>query len=116
MAISDRHFPAQIVARGEEPLFFDDIACLRDYIAAHRDVPRDASIYVADHLTTEWVAAPAAVYTLVPGLATPMASGLIAHRDAATRAEDAAAKGGENVPANDVLGPWAVSRGLRGRE
>jgi hypothetical protein len=107
MAISDRHFAAQIVNRGDEPLFFDDIACMRDYIARHREVPREAAIYVADHLTTEWLPARSAVYTRVPGLQTPMASGLTAHRDETLRDRDPASRGGEPIAVSDVLGPWA---------
>lgn len=108
MTVSDRRFAAQIVAPGEEPLFFDDIGCLRDYVkTASASVPSDAVAFVADHRTAEWIAAATAVFTENRALATPMASGLVAHRDEASRDQDPAATGGRAVPAESVIGPLA---------
>jgi copper chaperone NosL len=110
MAVSNRFFAAQIVAPGEEPIFFDDIGCLRDYVKGHSPLPPDAVAYVADHRTAEWVAAIAALYTRNDAVHTPMASGLIAHKDASSRDRDAASKGGVPVAAADILGPLAAAR------
>jgi copper chaperone NosL len=106
MAVSDPGFAAQIVAPGEEPRFFDDVGCLRDFFASARELPAGATAYVADHRTRVWVAAAAAVYTRVPGLETPMGSHLIAHADAASRDRDPLAKG-EAVAARAILGTLA---------
>jgi copper chaperone NosL len=111
MAVSDRRFAAQIVARGEEPLFFDDLGCLRDYVAAHPDLPRGAAVFVADHRTREWIDGSRAVFARQPALATPMASGLVAHADAASRDRDPEAAGARAVPAAEVLGPLAGQSG-----
>ena len=111
MAVSDRRFAAQIVARGEEPLFFDDLGCLRDYISAHRDLPGSLAVFVADHRTGEWVEASSAVFSRQPSVATPMASGLLAHGDAASRARDSEATGARAVPAAEVLGSLARQAG-----
>ena len=94
MMVSDRRFAAQLVARGEEPLFFDDLGCLRDHLAEHPGEPTAFTAWVADHRTADWVLAERAVYSRVEGLATPMSSHLIAHADAASRAADPAAAGG----------------------
>jgi len=113
MAVSDRRFAAQIVARGEEPVFFDDLGCLRDHLAAAGTrLPEGAVIYVADHRTADWIEARGAVFTRRPATATPMASGLIAHRDTESRDQDAEARGGVSVPAAEVL---AGHRGGGGR-
>jgi copper chaperone NosL len=103
MAVSDARFAAQLAATGEEPLFFDDIGCLRDFL---REGARggDSVAYVADHRTREWVEARSAVYTQVPGLATPMGSGLVAHRDHASRDGDGAARGGTPLGPAEVFG------------
>jgi hypothetical protein len=94
MIVSDARLAAQIVARGEEPQFFDDIGCLRAYLqAAHP--PADALAYVADHRTGDWVRAVDAVYAKSHTVATPMGSGLLAWKDTASRAADPAAAGGE---------------------
>jgi copper chaperone NosL len=107
MAVSNRRFAAQLAAPSEEAMFFDDIGCLRDFLKQQESLPSGTIAYVADHRTGEWVAAAQALYTKSPGVATPMASGLIAHRDVASRDQDQAARGGTPVPAADILGPLA---------
>jgi copper chaperone NosL len=98
MAVSNPRFAAQIVAPGEEPVFFDDIGCLADYLRQHGTQPARAMAYVADHRTSEWVPAAAAIFTSVAGLDTPMGSHVIAHASALSRDADAAARAGTDVP------------------
>ncbi len=104
MAVSDRHFAAQVVAPGEEPLFFDDLGCLAHYLEGGGRVGKGAVTYVADHRTAAWVRAEAATYTEVPGLWTPMGSHRLAHRDAASRDADPAAAGGSPRTYAEVFG------------
>jgi copper chaperone NosL len=113
MAVSDARFAAQLVAPREEPRFFDDLGCLRDFLAAHPARPAGEVAYVADHRTKAWVAARAAVYARVPGLATPMGSHLVAYADAASRAADPAAASGAPLAAADVFGPAGPPGGAR---
>lgn len=103
MAVSDERFAAQLVAPGEEPLFFDDIGCLASQLQRARSSD-EAVAYVADHRTSEWVPASRALYTRVDALATPMGSHLIAHADTPSRERDSAAHGGVNVPASEIFG------------
>jgi len=104
MAISDARFAAQLVAPAEEPRFFDDIGCLRDYWKGAAERPAGAVAFVADHRTKAWVRAGQALYTQVPGLETPMGSQPIAHATAASREADPAAAGGTPRSAADVFG------------
>lgn len=104
MAVSDARFASQVVAPREEPRFFDDLGCLRDWLREHPEQPRGAVAYVADHRTGAWVRAEAAAYARVPGLATPMASELVAHRDAASREADPAVGGAIPLPASELFG------------
>ena len=104
MAVSEARFAAQIVAPGEEPKFFDDVGCLRDFLRAGGALPARSAAFVADHRTREWVKAAQAVYTRVPGLSTPMGSHLVAHADAASRAADDLARGGTTLTAVEVFG------------
>lgn len=110
MAVSDASIAGQIVASGEEPLFFDDIGCLASYLAGHEARRVTGVVYVADHRTRVWVEASGAVYTRVPGLETPMGSHLVAHADAASRAEDPAAQGGTSVSREEVFAPQGERR------
>ena len=106
MAVSDLRTAAQLVAPLEEPRFFDDLGCLRDYLTGGATVPSGAVAYVTDHRTRAWIPAKAAVYAQTASLATPMSSGLAAWADAASRAADPSVP--EDVPtksAQDVFGP-----------
>ena len=96
-------FLAQLAAPGEEPRFFDDLGCLRDYLAT-RAVAPDAVVFVADHRTGEWVQARDAVYSVSSGRRTPMSSGIVAHGSRASRDVDPAAAGGVDVPLWAILG------------
>ncbi len=107
MVIVSRLTAAQIAAPGEEPRFFDEIGCLRDDLGA-ATLPQGAMVYVADHRTGAWLDARQAVFTRT-SLSTPMASGLLAHADAASRDADPAARQGDPVAAGTILGPSARS-------
>jgi copper chaperone NosL len=110
MAVSDARFAAQLTAPGELPLFFDDIGCLAAFLKAGKARPGDVA-FVADHRTRVWVRADRAVYTRVPGLATPMGSELLAHSDAASRAQDPDAREAASVAAQDLFGPGGPPAG-----
>jgi copper chaperone NosL len=108
MTVSDPRLAAQIVARGEKPRFFDDVWCLKEYLASAGAIA-DAAVYVADHRTGAWVPAVTAVYTRTSIPRTPMASGILAHADEASRSADPAAEG-QPLSAAEIL-PAAVHRG-----
>lgn len=103
MMVSDQRTAAQIVAPGEEAIFFDDLGCLSSWLGKQPRAP-GATIYVADHRTREWVPADKAVFTRAPELQTPMGSHLIGHASEASRDQDPAARPGEPVPAREVVG------------
>ena len=102
MAIVDGSTAAQLVAPGEEPRFFDDLGCLRSYLAT-ATLPWKAAVYVGDHRTKTWVPLSQAVYARQPALETPMGSQLIAHANEASRASDGAARGATPLSAVDVF-------------
>ena len=105
MVVSDGRFAAQLVAPGEEPRFFDDLGCLRDYLAAKPRLPRGTVAFVADHRTREWVRASQATFTRREAVATPMSSHLLAHASAASRDADPVAAGGAPVGLAELFGP-----------
>jgi copper chaperone NosL len=105
MLVSQVGVAAQLVAPGEEPLFFDDIGCLRDFLRDAKELPRGTIAYVADHRSQDWVAAAAAIYSRVDGLETPMGSHLIAHADRSSLAADRAARGAATLTPKEVFGP-----------
>ncbi|HYK41012.1 MAG TPA: nitrous oxide reductase accessory protein NosL [Thermoanaerobaculia bacterium] len=103
MPVSDPSLAAQLVAPGEEPRFFDDIGCLRDYLSRTPQPPK-AVCFVADHRTHAWVRRDTAVYVR-SDIATPMWSHLTAYADGASAAADPAARGGSLLRAQQVFGP-----------
>ena len=114
MPVSDASLAAQLVAPGEEPKFFDDIGCLRDFL--ERSPASTGSVaYVADHRTKNWVHASAALYTRSK-MDTPMGSHWIAHVGAASRDADPAAAGGAPVAASEIFGAGGPPDGLRREE
>jgi copper chaperone NosL len=114
MTVADAHVAAQVVARGEEPRFFDDIGCLAGWLKDAR-VPDGGVAFVADHRSARWVRADRAVYTKASGVSTPMASSIIAHADRASRDADPAAMGGRTLSVADVFGSDRLPGGDNGR-
>lgn len=110
MAVSDSRLASQIVAPGELPLFFDDPGCLAGFVKAGR-TPRGGIAFVADHRTKAWVRADRAVYTRVPGLATPMGSHLVAHESGASRDQDGTVRDGAPVGMEEMFGATATGKG-----
>jgi copper chaperone NosL len=103
MVVSSRFFAAQVIAPGEEPKFFDDLGCLAGWLKDH-PLAQDATVYVADHRTGDWVPAASAVYSRVETLDTPMNSHLVAHATEASRTSDPAVGGGAVLSATDAIG------------
>jgi copper chaperone NosL len=103
MIVSDVHLAAQIAAPGEESRFFDDIACLAGYLQKHPQPA--ATVYVADHRTGQWVPVEQAIFGRLPRPSTPMASGLLAHASAESKAQDAGAKDAVTVSRDIAFGP-----------
>ena len=114
MPISDARLAAQLDAPRQEPAFFDDIVCLRNFLAGSA-APRGSVAYVADHRTRTWVRASEATYTRA-AVETPMGSHWIAHAGAASRDADPAAKGGVSVAASEIFGPAGPPDGGRSGE
>jgi copper chaperone NosL len=111
MGVSDPRLAAQLVAPLEEPRLFDDIGCLRDYLASGASLPPGAAAFVADHRTGRFVLAARAVYARSPALATPMASGIAAWEDASSRAADRSVAGGAEATAADIFGTTVPPEG-----
>lgn len=124
MPVSDPRLAAQLTAPGEETLFFDDIGCLRDYLAASAGLatsagpatsgarlPAGSRAWVADHRSRAWVSAPSALYERCPGVETPMASHLIAHADRASRDADRESAGCVEILPSAIFGSRLPSAG-----
>ena len=103
MPVSDPSLAAQIIAPNEEPRFFDDLRCLRDYLAGN-PLPRGAVAYVADHRTRDWVPAARAVFASAPSVETPMASHWVAYADENSRRADSRAGESTLISPTEIFG------------
>ena len=102
MVGSNGRFAAQIVSDSHEPLFFDDIVCLRSFLLA-APAPVDGVTFVVDHRTGEWVAAQRALFSRNERIATPMSSHLLAHASDESRQADSQARGGTPMSFAEVF-------------
>lgn len=93
---------AQLVVPGEEPLFFDDIGCLGDYLEK-ATVPATAVSFVTDYGTRAWVPTSSASFVRQASIDTAMGSHLIAFASSSARDASADAKGGQPVAVDTIL-------------
>jgi copper chaperone NosL len=107
MVVSETRTAAQLLAPGAEPLVFDDLGCLREYLT-RATPPAGAAVFVADHRTREWVPAASAVFARVEGIATPMGSHVVAHRDRASRDAGGVPADVPSLDARQVFGHAAL--------
>lgn len=113
MPVSDARLAAQVVAPHQEPLFFDDLGCLHEWLQAHATPSKGATAFVADHATKEWVSLSRAVLSRVKTLETPMGSHLVAHASEASRRGDLATAGGETIVSSTLFGSLLVVEARR---
>jgi copper chaperone NosL len=111
MVISNARTAGQVVSRESEPRFFDDLGCLRTWLAQHRP-GQNHVIYVADHRTGAWVPAEQAVFVSSSRVDTPMGSGLLAYADEPSMAADTGAAPFVEVSRAHALGE-ADAEGMR---
>lgn len=114
MPVSDPKVAAQLVAPGEEALFFDDIGCLRDFLGSARAPKPGAVAFVADHRTGAWVAAGDAVFSRCPAVETAMGSHLLAWADDASRSADGSAAGCVSLERTALFGAAGPPSGRKG--
>ena len=103
MAVSSQRFAAQLVAPREEPMFFDDLGCLRAFLEGKPTLRSGTVAYVADHRTRTWLPAERALYTRNDAVATPMGSHVIAHASDASREADPDARGGRLISIGEIF-------------
>ena len=75
MLISDTRFAAAL--KTDRYLLFDDIGCMLDYSRTHTNA-REASVWVRDIGTDNWIHAEEAVFFIKDDKRTPMGYGFIA--------------------------------------
>jgi copper chaperone NosL len=111
MVGSNGRFAAQLVAPSQDPVFFDDIGCLRSHLRRGDRLAEGAVAYVVDHRTGAYINAGRALYTENEAVATPMGSHLLAHESPQSRAADPDARGGQELAVTVVFAGLALPGG-----
>lgn len=104
MTVSDLRFAGQLVARGEEPRFFDDIGCMRKYFAKHR-AEAEWTPFVTDYRTKKWVDGKNAHYWKCEAIETPMSSHLVATESETPPADGCTAMTVTDITTDGLSGP-----------
>lgn len=80
MSVTDDPHATQIIKKDGQPLLFDDLGCLYEWISQNgRDEIGVA--FVRDYHTKEWIKLEDAYYVYDPSIRTPMAYGVISFSD-----------------------------------
>jgi copper chaperone NosL len=111
MIINEARFAAAITvddAGTRERRLFDDVGDMLDHEIAHPDL-KIVARYVHLYQDEGWTAAESAQYLLSEAVTTPMASGIIAFRDAASRDAAKTKNGGRSMT-------WAEAREARANQ
>lgn len=82
MTVVDRRFAAELVLPTGKVITFDDIGCLRDYLAGASEKERRGSVWVHDVTGGETFVPVDSMIVIRTSLHTPMGSGLVATRSA----------------------------------
>ena len=91
MSISEKRYAAEIIDNEGQPLKFDDIGCMTNYIKLKKNNVSIAATFVMDFDRREWLKAENAFYVRSTEFKTPMSGGIVAFRDQST-GQAAAAK------------------------
>ena len=100
MAISEKHYAAELLDAHGTAFKFDDIGCMARFYRARGGA---LAAFVVDYDRQSWIAAPQAFYVKAPDIRSPMASGLIALRDREAAERHAARPGATILRFADLM-------------
>jgi copper chaperone NosL len=103
MALSERQYAAEFITSDGTDYKFDDLGCLADYVAAHRQQVERAVFYVTDYETKRWLKAEEAYFVKSEKFRTPMQGGMVAYQQKAQAEQAAAAQQGHLLTWAEVL-------------
>jgi copper chaperone NosL len=96
MAVSEKHFAAQIVTDDERFLKFDDIGCMLRFRRKSDGKAKILAHFVSGYDSGDWIKAEEAFFVKSKTVKTPMGSHILAFADK-TKAEEHAAENGSRV-------------------
>ena len=92
MAVSEKAYAAEFLSRDGDAVKFDDIGCMRKYVAARQNRAEIDAVYVMTVDEKQWRKAEEAFFVRSDRFHTPMGGGIVAFRVRA-RAEAEAGAG-----------------------
>lgn len=100
MGIADLESAAQLILKSGEPVLFDDIGCMTQYLQTEK--PEYEAAFVNDYLSREWILFDAAAFIQNSGIDSPMSYGIAAF-ESMKKAEEYRKKHGGTVYSKDEL-------------
>lgn len=82
MMVADNRHATQIITKDGQPLLFDDIGCMMEWIAKNGNDNIGIS-FVRDYDSSAWLKMEEAYYVYDPSIRTPMAYGVVSFADEA---------------------------------
>lgn len=76
MGIADLESAAQLILKSGEPVLFDDIGCITQYLQTEK--PEYEAAFVHDYISGEWISFDAAAFIQHSDIDSPMSYGIAA--------------------------------------
>jgi copper chaperone NosL len=78
MAITSKHFAAELITSDEKVFKFDDIGCMLNFVDTKTAGKQITALYVADFNSQQWIPAEQAHYVSTDKVQTPMNGNFLA--------------------------------------
>jgi len=102
MVISEKRYAAELIDSAGNVFKFDDIGCMVRFVGQRGGIDHPSTRFVRDYDSASWIEAARALFVRSPEIPSPMASGLLAVRDAAKAEQYAARFHGQVLTLADV--------------
>jgi copper chaperone NosL len=102
MTLTDQRFAAELVSSTGKIFVFDDLHCMKEYIAEHRSKLTGSSVYVVDFNSSELIPLKDAQLVKSEKAHSPMGSNTISFKDARDRDNYLQSNTGELINSNSI--------------
>ncbi|PAE26316.1 MULTISPECIES: nitrous oxide reductase accessory protein NosL [Bacillaceae] len=101
MGIADLESAAQIILKSGEPVLFDDIGCMTQYLQSEK--PEYEAAFVHDYLSREWISFDASAFIQHSDIESPMSYGIAAFESLEKAEEYRKEHGGTEYSKEELL-------------
>ena len=103
MTLTDQRFAAELITSTGKVFVFDDLHCLKEYVAEHKSKIKDAAVYAVDFHSRELIPLKDAHLVKSENAHSPMGSNTIAFKNARDLETYLASNTGELIKSNSIM-------------